>query len=351
MKAVNYTIRDYEHFVNMQSGMLTYGAMISESYNIDESKGIVDNYLPIIDELYEAICSTQPIPFNDDKFYLSYALTDYKMRQDCFIDSLTLVVCTKSNLNSNFRGENAEILKNGLKLRNIKLNIFINSSDIRSNNGKEEFYSNMSHELQHVYRFYSILLSDNKRYKDEEIVRMWRGNEANQMLDCSDDETPQNNISKLYYLSDTNEIASEANRLYEYIRSNEDINYNNYHLMQERLPLYVQIINLERGIDKIENGRRDGKFVEEYGNIYKSIIGDTKSTPSKAIMKFRTRLINGYLFALRDYRRTLIKAFEDFDRFKTDFNENKVLRTYMKFGNEVENRDDFNELMEILNKH
>jgi hypothetical protein len=155
----------------------------------------------------------------------------------------------------------------------------------------------------------------------------------------------------LYYFSDKNEISSETNRLYEFIRSNKDVNYENYHLMQENFPLYILICNLKIGIDKIENGMGNEKFVNEYGNICKTIIGDTKLTTSKALIKFRTRLLYSYIFALRNYRRTLIKAFEDFDRMKTNFNEKKILRTCIKFNDEIENKDGFNQLKEILDKH
>ena len=297
------------------------------------------------------ICSSEPIPINDERFYLSYALEGYKMKQNCFIDSLTLVVGTKSTLNSSFRGDDADILRDDYKIKNIKLSIFIENSNIKSNSGKKEFYGEMSHELQHVYRFYCILLSNNANYSNEENVRMIRNKIVNNIINDFENGTPQNNVSKLYYFSDKNEISSETNRLYEFIRSNKDVNYENYHLMQENFPLYILICNLKIGIDKIENGMGNEKFVNEYGNICKTIIGDTKLTTSKALIKFRTRLLYSYIFALRNYRRTLIKAFEDFDRMKTNFNEKKILRTCIKFNDEIENKDGFNQLKEILDKH
>ena len=348
MKGVKYIINDYNHFIDLKCGMDFHGAIISESYNIDESKGIIDDYVSIIDELYDAVSHTKPIPFNDSRFYLSYAMHDYKMKQDCFIDSLTLVVGTRSELNSNFRGEEAEILSRNYRMRNVRINIFIENPDIKSKIGKEEFYDRMSHELQHAYRFYCILLSDNGNYQDEEHRKMIRSKNANDMMDNSENETPQNIISKLYYFSDKNEISSETNRLYEYIRSHEDINYDNYHLKQDELPLYIPIQNLKMGIEKIDDNKGNESFVNIYGTIYKSIIEDDKSTPRKALMKLRTRLIYAYVFSKRNFNRILMKAFKDFNRF-TEFNERKTLRTLITW-NEVEGRDDFNQLKEILER-
>lgn len=314
MEYNKYTIDDYERFLEIKSGIIAYGATLSESYKIDESKGIVDEYLPIIDELYSRIVNTTVVPFNGNDFYLAYALNDYTLEQNCFIKKLTLTVFTKSSFDSNFLASDVEILTNSMKITNVKLRISIKEKDLKSERGKEEFYSEMAHELQHVYRFYCILLSNNDSYEEEEKAKMRRYRKANTLMYNTDEDTPQNIISTLYYLSDKNEISSETNRLYEYIRTHEDINYNSYKSVEEELPLFNLRLNLNSGLKKIEGNRENKDFTDEYGTIYKSIIGDNELTPSKALMKLRTRLIYAKMFADRNYYRTLRKAFEDFNR-------------------------------------
>ena len=59
---------------------------------IRESQGIVDNYYSIIDEIYNALLGVEKMPNDTDFSYLIYRLNNYKLRQDCFIKTINVVV-------------------------------------------------------------------------------------------------------------------------------------------------------------------------------------------------------------------------------------------------------------------
>jgi len=337
MEAVKYTIDDYAHFNDFGSGIIIEGEDFFKFNRIDETKGIIDDYVQIIDELYDVISNTAQVPFNSEKFYTSYYISGYKMKQNCFIDSLSLTVLTKSKVNSYFYGQDAKINKELNKLSNFIIVIGIQDIDLKSSKGKEEFYSEMAHELQHIYRFYCILLSDNSNYEDEEKKKMWRNRNATKVMNSEGEDTIQNKINTLYYLSEKNEISSETNRLYEYLRSHKEIDSFSYHDVENELPLYNLIINLKNGIKIIDSNLKDIDFVNECGNICKVVMGDIQSTPSRSLLKFRTRLIYGVMFAERNYKRTLAKAFKDFKRYVVGENRNVFKKIITWDEEEIEN--------------
>ena len=50
-----YTIRDYEEYLNLETTLNPHQTSLWKTNRIDETKGIVDDYLPITEELYEPI--------------------------------------------------------------------------------------------------------------------------------------------------------------------------------------------------------------------------------------------------------------------------------------------------------
>jgi hypothetical protein len=340
-----YTIRDYDKYLDIECSIYPHRIPIWQTKRIDESRGIVDDYLPIVDELYAALVNEMPMALNIEESYLVYTLIDYKLKQDnVFLGSCTVVVLTGiEGGDSRFDFSNSTISRDASKLLDAKFTIRIGSKMLNSENGKNEFYEMMAHELQHAYRYYNIFLSNNS-YQDEEINKYRKYvNSLNLMKNArSQDEY---DIGTIYYISETNEISSESNKLYEYIRNHEEINEANVSEYYNELPLYSIKESLSSFLERIDYmAKQEGiSYINKIGEIFKRIINSNLSS-SKAFIKFRGRVLNGSMFADRLFKRTISKAFDDFGRRVRMPHADDLAREM------IESDNDFNLLKEILNR-
>lgn len=342
-----YTIRDYDKYLDMESGMYPYQDALWKCNKLDESRGIVDDYLPIVDELYNALLDENPVPFNNEIAYFQYVILDHRFkREDLFMESCDIVVFTGAEGNSSFFGREAKIMNDSKRMVGCKFTIRIENKFLESESGKNEFYEIMAHELQHAYRFYNIFLSNNS-YNDEEKEKMKRNINAYE-IQQNPSSRLEHDISIIYYISERNEISSEANKLYEYIRNHKEINDMNIEEhFNNNLPLYTTKVNLENFLEMMDSNLKedDIAYVNSIGKIFKRILKDEKTTPSRAFIKFRTRILDSSMFADRLFKRTLAKAFEDFDRKVKIPNATNIAIEM------VETNKDFELLKEILNRH
>ena len=341
-----YTIRDYDEYLNLESGMNPHQTPLWKTNRIDESKGIVDDYLPIIDELYNTLIREKPMPFNIEGSYLIHTLLNYEVtREDVFLGSCTIVVLTGIDGDSRFDFSDANVSKDTKKLLGAKFTVRIKNKFLESEIGKYEFYEVMAHELQHAYRFYNIFLSNNS-YQDEKMEKYRKYvNSLNLMKNAQSEDEYE--IGTMYYISEMNEISSESNKLYEYLRNHTEINESNVLKYYEELPLFSIKTSLNSFLEKIDYMAKEEGFgyVNNIGEIYKRIIRNNSLSPSKAFIKFRARIINGSMFANRLFKRTLAKAFDDFNR-RVNTPNGSNLATEM-----IETNKDFDLLREILNRY
>lgn len=337
-----YTIRDYDKYLDIKYNVYP-NVMLQR---IDESKGIVDDYIPIAEELYNALMQEKPLPFNNDTSYLSYALLDYEFKQkDLFMSKCSVVVFTGTVGDSSFLGKNVVILRDSHKMEGGNFTIKMENKFLDSESGRNEFLELMSHEIQHAYRFYNIFFSNNS-YKDEENAKIERSFNAYNIRKNTLNPL-EYMVSTIYYLSDRNEISSESNKLYEFIRNHEEINASNIEsYFTDDLPLFTIKENLRIFLSEIDGNTRtdDIGYVKNVGNIFKRIIGDKSMTPSRAFIKFRARIIDASMFANRLFKRTLAKAFDDFNRRIRTPNATNLAKEM------VETNEDFELLKEILNR-
>lgn len=318
----NYFFKDYDDYLLFESGLIGDGKELWNSKVLQESRGIVDDYNEIIGEIYNVLVLTQPIPFNNESCYLLYRLTNYRMEQECFIQSLNIIVKTRVNgENSYFDGGNCMIIDDGTKLKNVLFNISIGERFLNTENGKKEFFLTMSHELQHAYRFFNICLT-NQTYVDNENNRK---KIYQRSLINGDEKYIQKNVKELYYKTERDEIMSEVNSLFEYLRQNENINSHNYKEYEKELPLYATVETLKDSVMTFDKFLRNRDEYEEtiiaIGEYFNEIIGEDIS-PSLGFIKFRNKVINAAMFASRKYKRTLAYAFQEFNRFPIGENLN-----------------------------
>ena len=312
----NYFFKDYDEYLLMESGLANNGLKLWNSKVLQEDRGIIDDYDLIIDELYQAIIKTRPTPFNDSNCYLHYTLLDYHMNLNCFIETLNLTVLTGSNDdNSYFDGGRCRILPDGSKLGNVSFSISINNKELDTEVGKKEFYLMMTHELQHAYRFFNICLT-NQSYVDRENDRKTKYETA--LKGSPDDGFIKHSVQEIYYKSERDEIMSEANKLYEYIKQHEEINSRNLKEYETELPLYPLIASLEETVISFEmfahNRNEYGELIDVIGSEFNRIVGkDAK--PNVWFVNLRNKVISAAMFARRKYRWIISHAFADFKRF------------------------------------
>jgi len=313
---------------------------------IAEGMGIVDNYFAITNEIYDAVSKINPLP-NDPSFsYLRYVLNDYHLKQDCFIESLTVRVLAGEK-GSKYYGSMVKTDYNDIninhegKLVNVLFTIGIPTNDIHELRSKNTFYQEMAHEIHHIFRYYSICMSNNGAIENERKNKYRYGGLIKKLMRQEGDPIERSMVSLTYSL-DEDELMSECNKLYEFIRQNEKINSDTFEKYFNEMPLYWRLSSCIKELsylDDIMYGGDNGQ-IQKIGKIYKSIIGVNNISDEKAFLKYRFTIIGKEERIRRLFYRTLNKAFDDFDRKIVNGNIIEI----------IEKDKDFDLLMEILNK-
>lgn len=324
-----YTIRDYEEFLMAENGL--HDIPSKPLQIISESQGIVDNYVKIIDELYEVASQQEPMPYDEKYSYLMYSVGDYRMVENCFIRDLTFYVFAgKKGPNydgSQFKPKKTTHITNSYKLSDFYIFIGINDNNLISEKGKEEFYTELAHELQHAYRCYCILLSDDNDVIDWETTLKNRYTRSLAMFNPDDDVEIRKQVSRLYYLSEKDEISSERNKLFEFIRQHEEINNLNYKNYLNDMPLYDMAKEFIEFSKILKKNKKDKDFVRFVGGLFEMIRGLENKSVEESYIDFMTRLYLNGTYALRKFYITLNNAFMNFNRFHQNVIKNNTFES------------------------
>ena len=314
-----------------------------------ESQGIIDNYYSIIDEIYNELLNIKPIPYDSDISYLIYRLRNYELKTDCFIKSININVLSGKK-GPHYYGsyfindyDNA-IISQDLKLENAKISIGITDNDLNTQKSKDEFFLKMSHELHHVFRFYNICISNNSYIANEKELKSKYGNYLKLMMfgNTVDDDYK---MAWSLYNTDKNEIMSDANKLYEFIRQNENIKRENFINYLTELPLYDKLNNVEKYLNYLDDilyNKKDKNKEIELGLIYGKLTKRENVNPEKNFVKLKFKISSLHEYIRRIFMSTINKAFDDFGRKKEIYN--------IDMKEIVEKNQHFNLLKEILNK-
>ena len=317
---------------------------------IMESQGIVDGYYSIAEEIYEAMLNIERMPYDTDFSYLIYRLNDYSLRQDCFIKTVNVSVLAGRKGNkyhgSYFKRnyDNIEISKD-LKLLNANFTIGIKDNELNTLESKNEFLKQMTHEIHHAFRYYNICISNNASIERAKISSERYGNMMDVMVNGSSDSSSMF-LSPNLYMLDKNEIISEANELYEYIRQHEEINPSTFRKMLKDMPLFWRIASAAKFIkrlDKILYIEKDEAKIIDIGNAYIKLMNLKNISPHKAFLKCKFKVTGMEEYIRNVFFRTVQKAFYDFNR-------NKIQET-INIKEYIEKNEHFDLLREILNKN
>ena len=346
----NYTINDiFEDFELIKENIL--GNESPSLRWIRESQGIIDNYYSIIDEIYDAMVNAIKFTNNDSYSYIQYVLNNYEIKQDCFLKTVNIRVLA-GRKGPNYHGSHFERnydnieLSSDLKLLNAKFTIGINDNELFTKESKNAFFRKMAHELQHAFRYYNICISNNASIENERTSVARYGNIVNTLSNKSN-ETYANFLAPNLYMISKNEIMSEAQELYEYIRQHEEINSSNLDKWLGGIPLYWRISRSGKFLKYLDNimfNEKNWEKIDEIGNAYIKLMNFSSTTPHKAFLKCRQKAIGVEEYVRGVFFRTVNKAFDDFNR-KIVNNKDIDLR-YV-----IEKNEHFSLLKEILNKH
>lgn len=269
------------------------------------------------------------------------------MIEECFIKNLNIRVLSgvkgKLYYGSYFMPKEKEITlaKNG-KLENVTFTIGIDDNDIKTNKSRNQFFQRLAHEIHHAFKYYNICNSNNSAKENEQKIRDRYRNTTSMFMKGSDNKI-ERRIVLASYTMNKNEIMSECNRLYEYIRQHEEINSKNFRDYLDEMPLYFVINQADRNIEEVDTYlfSKDINKINYVGEVWKKINNIDNISSEKAFLKYRFDLISKRFFVSRVFYRTLNKAFDDFNRKNTIPNVIEMIET----------NKDYELLREILNRH
>lgn len=282
---------------------------------LDEASGVINNYNNIGEELYNCISTVKP-KLVEPGLYIRI-VDNYVLRYNCFIKSINInyFSCAKDvEYDSKFIPKNdLEHLSDDGKLINCTIQIG-EETDNPSIVNKNHFIHVFSHEVEHAYRYFSILSQNN----GNTLASIKKSNDLYNSAFKAKHETKYGNdvfgmLRRAVYLIDNDEVSAFVNQTYEEIRQKNYINRNNITNYFNEFRMYRENLVLKNIVDvfdeliKKENGRKVcNEFLEQtYGNRY---------TGSKAIKMFRQRLIAALDYRIDKFLKIVSKALIDFNR-------------------------------------
>ena len=312
---------------------------------ISESMGIVDNYFSIANEIYDVISKEKPIPNDPSISYQVYILNNYALKEDCFIKSATVRVLA-GRKGPKYHGSYVKTDYNDIsidsdgRMRNLLFTIGIPTNNICDSVSRNRFFQEMAHEIHHAFRYYSICMNNNGAVENEKRKRNMYSDIINRMIGNHNDEIEKSMVMLAYAFND-DELISDCNALYEFIRQNENINSNNYKKYLDDMPLYWRLKSCVKELayldDVMFGNNKD--LIEKIGDIYKSITKANNISNEKAFLKYRFIIVGKEERIRRIFYRTINKAFDDFNRkinnnvfemFNHDNNDISLLESILK---------------------
>lgn len=249
---------------------------------------------------------------------------DIRTKEDYFIDHVNLSVGflpiedDKYKMQSFFNDDNCRFIRN----KNGKIIMYYPYFDFiefvpsilrKVVLNKEVFSVNVWHEVMHCYRTYKISIDNDIQYPKslknndrlyKKAVTMYRSSPKNP---C---ENMAKWIGNTYYKMNKNEIASQTNSIYGYIKSNPNINVDNYKNFLDKMDLkitYNQILSLYNYIEKIrQRGENDDErkciisilrsLFENYSDKDSLLLKKTSNN-----IKYYLSYINNKMYAAIEY--------------------------------------------------
>lgn len=302
-----------------------YIGEINRIFALNENRGVVTNYFDYAWEICEALSKSKPIMIDSD--ILKYEIENYKIqREDCFFINANIRVFISNN--KSYQEEKSEEFNSHNNVLDLNGQLKLNSFDavIRIYDSELSFDRNklliaLTHEMQHAYRYLSILRQNNGTLP-QEILNKSDRYQRNRLSMADFDKSKESSvflqdISIAIYSSEETEISAYCAEAREFIRQNKYITSKNYTNYLMEFEMYKRIIDIKYAIIEI-----DKKVSGESKDFYKSLLkikydnyfANGDYSEEKCAMLFRQFLIKRLVRAEEQFYKTIKRSLEDYDR-------------------------------------
>ena len=287
--------------------------------HLDEAACMINNYNKIGEELYDCISTLKPNLVGPGLYIRR--INNYVLKYDCFIKTINIKYFSytkDADYNSKFIPENDfEHLSNDKRLINCTIQISEKTDNPNVVN-KNLFMRVFSHEVEHAYRYFSILSQNN----GNTLKSVNKSNNLYTSAFNTKHETKYGNdvfdmLRKAIYLIDNDEVSAFVNQTYEEIRQKTYINRNNITGYFDEFRMYRENLVLKNIVDVFDELIKKEKGRKICNEFLKQTYGD-RYTGNKAIKMFRQRLITALDYRIDKFLKIVSKALIDFNRVNND---------------------------------
>jgi len=311
-------------YLNITNLLYDYLTEVDNSV-LNESHGVLSNYLDYIYPIYEILSKSKPV-FKDGKIF-QYQLINYKPEvENGFVESIDINVfiyineIPKEYSEFVYNDDGKSDLNKNLKLRKAKFNIRLPSKTPIIN--RSDFIEVFSHEFHHAYRYWSIIRNNNGAIPDGDFIRDTRYKNILGRMSTLDNSSDSQKILKdimmCFYFLDSNEINAFCAEAYNFVKEHNDINLSNYTGRLNEFQGYkflVKCVNTMYNIDKMLFDEKTQYYIEVIcKDAYETLFGKTDMDESKCTIMIKQYLSQKIIKANNQFFRTIKKALCDFDR-------------------------------------
>ena len=245
-------------------------------------------------------------------------INNYKLRTDCFINNIDIVVNLYVSNKFNNQSANGTYFEHKGDIENDKLNdasivykLYNNKFEI----DKNSFYEISYHELTHAFTMYVMLT--NNTYNSESAInnRNKMTNVMSNELNYLDNFDVIDIARKSVYFSDKFEIDAYASSTYSFIENHKEITSLNYKKYLNQMKLYNLIREIKALIlfyDKslsLKNEDAINRVNEILYNVYSEKYGK-----NECFKRMRDNLVKQYSYSLHKFYKILHYALEKNNR-------------------------------------
>lgn len=289
---------------------------------IKEEQGINSSLKQITDELYNIVTNNKIELIHIDRInsinLYVLVINNYKLRTDCFINNIDIVVNLYVSNKFNNQSANGTYFEHKGDIENDKLNdasivykLYNNKFEI----DKNSFYEISYHELTHAFTMYVMLT--NNTYNSESAInnRNKMTNVMSNELNYLDNFDVIDIARKSVYFSDKFEIDAYASSTYSFIENHKEITSLNYKKYLNQMKLYNLIREIKALIlfyDKslsLKNEDAINRVNEILYNVYSEKYGK-----NECFKRMRDNLVKQYSYSLHKFYKILHYALEKNNR-------------------------------------
>lgn len=320
--------------------------------NINEERGVNKDYLPIANELYDALLKYGSVKLID--YGYEYELHNYKPLIDTFFESISIecyINVMGSTSSFDVRMGEPQLHKN-MKLNNIKIKLAVSSD---SNNikipDKEEFIINFCHEFHHAYRYWNIINKNNGSLSGSEQILKDRNANIQRVKNSFNFKYTQmfdyclKSFLEYAYFANSDEINAFSAEIYEFLRQHPEISRGNVMDRLDEIPSYESVSSLRDAIvftdsiSRIDNEKDKDSAMYAAQSVCNDILRFGNVSKQHALLVLRQFFAKAYEKQERQFFKVLRNALCDLET-----NDKKNVREMIK------NITISKQMCEILNK-